>query len=780
MRYIRFFSELTLQDISLVGGKNASLGEMIRYFTQAEIPIPDGFALTADAYWRHLEDNHLVDDIKKLLTDIQHDPRKRADNATLIRSLITEAPLPEDIKTELEHAYKKLSKIYHERSIFVAVRSSATAEDLPTAAFAGQQDSYLYIRGIESLIVAVKRCMASLFNERAIIYRAQKGFDDLSVALSVGIQKMVRADKGSAGVMFTLDTETGFRDVVIINAGYGLGELVVQGAITPQEYIVHKPTQAIIKKALGTQHAYLAYSNHTIKKRALTQKKQKNFALQDHLIKQLAAYGMRIEKLYSDRAGHWQPMDIEWAQDADGTLYIVQARAETIHTAPSLQMTYYTLQEHGKIITQGQSVGRHIISGVARVIKHIHEKKDFNKGDILITDMTDPDWLPLLTQAGGLVTNQGGRTCHAAIVSRELHIPTIIGTKYATQHIKDGDSITLDCSKGATGYVYAGKAKYTQEVITLEHKTHLPAKLMINIGDPDQAFMNAQLPVDGVGLARLEFIIASKIKVHPMAIAHAAQLPAPVQRKIRSLINGYHDPKDWYISTLAQSIAQIVAAFYPRPVIVRLTDFKSNEYRNLLGGKLFEPVEENPMLGFRGAARYMSERYAPAFELECAALKTVIAMGLSNMRLMVPFVRTVQEAQQTVQLLERHGLKRGINQLELYMMVEIPSNIILLQDFAQFFDGFSIGSNDLTQLTLGVDRDSGLLTQFDERDPAVMRFMQEAIEKAHMMRKPIGICGQAPSDFPEIADFLIKQGITSLSLNSDSVVQFLMKYAQKT
>lgn len=784
MNYIRFFSEVSLHDVAVVGGKNASLGEMIRSITALGIRVPDGFALTAQAYWHHLTVNGLQEKITEHLADIQQNPKKREEHARAIRALITSADLPDDIRTELALAYKKLSG--KSKGCFVAVRSSATAEDLPGASFAGQQDTYLFIQGIQELEEAVKKCMASLFNERAIVYRHEQGFDDMRVALSVGVQRMVRSDKGAAGVMFSLDTETGFRDAVIIEAAYGLGELVVQGAVTPQEYVVHKTLVSeghvpIVRKTLGALEKKLVYrSGKGVVAAAVSRHDRQQFVLHDEQILELARAAVKIEDYYSLQAGQWTPMDIEWALDGeDGLLYIVQARPETVHQKQStLELTRYHRTGSAPVVCEGQSIGQKMVSGRARVIKKLEDLKSFEQGDILVTEMTDPDWVPLVKKAAGMVTDRGGRTCHAAIVSRELGIPAIVGTGNATQVIRDGQMITLDGSQGARGVVLDGVVPFEQEKVSLAHIPQVPAQVMVTMADPDQAFTVAQLPVAGVGLARLEFIISSQIKIHPMAIVEYEQLPAVLQKKITHQAAGYKNPRDFFVQTLAQAIGMIAGALYPRPVIVRLTDFKTNEYANLLGGDRYESTEENPMLGFRGASRYTSERYAPAFALECVALKQVREiMGFENVIIMVPFVRTVQEARETVAVLAEHGLKRGEHGLKLYMMVEIPSNIILFEEFSEYFDGFSIGSNDLTQLTLGVDRDSGLFgSRFDEQDLAVKKSIADVIARARAIGKPIGICGQAPSDHPDFAQFVIDEGITSVSLTSDSIIPFFMRY----
>lgn len=789
MNYIKFFNDITIHDIASVGGKNASLGEMIRNLTPRGINIPQGFALTAQAYWQVIDENNLREPVANLLSKIRPgDLHSLEIHAAQIRNLIGKAILPDDVGNALHDAYAMLSNMCASKSIDVAVRSSATAEDLPTASFAGQQETYLNIRGTLALEQAVKQCMASLFTNRAITYRREHGFDDFAIAISIGVQQMVRSDLGCAGVMFTLDTESGFKDAMVITGSYGLGENIVKGIVNPDEFVVYKPLiqqnfVPVIKKELGTKTQRLIYSDKgaTTKNVPVSLKEQQQFCLSDQEILELAHQGIIIEEYYSSINHHWTPMDIEWAVDDKRTLYIVQARPETVHAQqkPTSVIQYHLKDNQAalKPLIVGQSIGKKIVSGIARCIPSIDAVSTFNEGDIMVTRMTDPDWVPLMKKSGGIITDLGGRTCHAAIVARELGIPAIIGTNNATSFIRDGMEITLDCSQGSQGFVYQGIIPFEETKLDIEKLPCAPVDILVNLADPQRAFDISFLPTSGVGLARLEFIISTMIKVHPMAIAKPdAITDKHVREAIEQLARPYPSLKDFYVDSLAQAIGMIAAAFYPRPVIVRLTDFKSNEYRDLLGGTYFEPQEENPMLGFRGAVRYCSEQYAPAFALECAALKKAREhMGFSNIKIMIPFVRTVAEAHATVDALRSHGLERGKHNLELLMMVEIPSNVLLIQEFAQFFDGFSIGSNDLTQLTLGVDRDSGLLTPlFDERDPAVKQMLRMAIEGAHAAKKYIGICGQAPSDYPEIAQFLIEHKIDSLSLNPDSVIPFLL------
>jgi pyruvate, water dikinase len=797
LKFIKYFTDITLQDVPLVGGKNGSLGQMIRQLASKGIKVPLGFAVTTKAYGYFLTYNNLVDSIKSYLSDIS----SASDTATVqkigngIRQLIINSTIPDDLSDEIDGAYSWLSKQYREPDLDTAVRSSATAEDLPRASFAGQQDTYLHIQGIGAVLEAYKKCIASLFTDRAIVYRIEQGFDHFAVSIAVGVQKMVRSDKASSGVMFSLDTETGFKNVVVINSAWGLGESIVKGIVNPDEFHVHKPTleqgfRPIIKKYLGSKKTKVSYSSNPQEPTITADvelDRQKKFSLTDDEILYLARQALIIEQYYSSFYDTWYPVDIEWAKDGiDQELYIVQARPETVyaHIHSDTLISYHLRQSDQQLtsITTGHSIGQKIAHGTARVLTSIKDYHHFNEGDILVTTMTDPDWVPIMKKAAGILTDNGGRTCHAAIVSRELGIPAIVGTTNGTDLIKNGDPITIDCSQGAIGYVYPGILDFTVEKVELKVLPKAPVPIFINMGDPDHAYKLSFLPVDGVGLTRIEFTITSFIKVHPMAISHMNKLKDPSLREtINELSYAYSSPKDFYIEKLAQGIGTIAAAFYPRTVIVRLSDFKSNEYRNLLGGGLFEPLEENPMLGFRGAVRYCNPYYEPAFALECAALRKVRnEMGLINVTIMVPFVRTLNEAECTLQALAQHHLIRHVNDLKVIMMCEVPSNVLLLEQFSPFFDGFSIGSNDLTQLTLGVDRDSALLSQlFDERDPAVKKMLEMALQTAQKAGAYISICGQAPSDFPEIADFLIEKGIKALSLNPDSVIPFFMRYKTK-
>lgn len=800
-KYIKKFEDLRITDIPLVGGKNASLGQMIAELSDKGVVIPTGFAVTAQAYWYYLEYNNLLDRMKEImaqLTDIQ-------DIATLksvghqIRTLIEQATMPDDLAREIVQAYHELSQHYKQENCDVAIRSSATAEDLPTASFAGQQETFLNVRGDEQVLENCKKSIASLFTNRAIVYRIEKGFDHFKIALSVGVQKMVRSDLSCSGVVFTLDTESGFKDVIMIESSWGLGESIVKGLVVPDEFLVHKPTlkkgfSPILKKKLGDKSIKIVYAENSeelIRTVPVTQEDQKKLSLNDEEVLTLAQASLAIEEHYSELRNAWAPMDIEWAKDGlDNKIYIIQSRPETVHSVKPYKqfMTTYTIKDgdpqqlEQRTILKGQSIGQQIVSGTARVIESVDRIDEVQKGDILVTDMTDPDWVPVMKRVAGIVTNRGGRTCHAAIVSRELGVPAIVGTRNATTVIKNGQEITIDCSRSKVAFIYDGRIPFETVTVELGTLPTLPVDIMVNLADPDSAFTVSFLPVDGVGLARVEFIISNTIKIHPMALVHPERIEdANIRQVIDEITFGYTDKKDFFVERLAQGIGTIAAAFYPKPVIVRLSDFKSNEYRNLIGGTYFEPIEENPMLGFRGAFRYYHEHYQEAFALECAAFKRARDyMGLTNIKVMVPFVRTLDEAQRVIQEMERHGLQRNNNGLTIIMMCEVPSNVLLIDEFSQLFDGFSIGSNDLTQLTLGVDRDSELLAGvFDERDPAVKKMLAMAVEGAKRNKRYSGICGQAPSDYPEIAQFLIDEGIDSLSLNSDSVLPFLMRYQSK-
>lgn len=790
MNYIKLFESIELKDICLVGGKNASLGEMIKNLSTQGIMIPSGFAITAQAYTYHLEHNNLINPIKKLLAKIDKQNLKAFGIiGQEIRSLVSSAHLPKDLAEEIIDAYQLMEKRYG-TACDVAVRSSATAEDLPDASFAGQQETFLNISGQNTLLEICPKAFASLFTDRAISYRIDNGFDHMSVALSIGVQKMVRSDLASSGVMFTLDTESGFKDVVFITSSYGLGENIVQGSVNPDEFYVHKPTleqgfTPILRKRKGSKQIKLIYDvNHT-KNIPVPEADRTRFSISDQEIMLLAKQAVIIENHYSKLHGTWCPMDIEWAKDGnDGKLYIVQARPETVHAHKHYNavLEEYVIDKSSvtkdHIVATGKSVGRKVATGNACIIQSPKDISLVTDGCILVTDMTDPDWEPIMKKAAGIVTNRGGRTCHAAIISRELGIPAIVGTGTGTTSIQQDAPITIDCSSGEVGTVYKGSIPFTINRTELKALPSSLVPLLLNLANPDEAFNVAQLPAGGVGLARLEFIINNTIQVHPMALIHPEKVSDTKDREaIQKLCLDYADKRQCFVDKLSQEVGTIVAAFYPRPVIVRFSDFKSNEYRSLLGGKDFEPVEENPMIGFRGASRYYHECYKEAFALECKAVKKIRNdMGLTNMIPMIPFVRTIDEAQLVIKEMETNGLERGVNGLEVYMMCEIPSNVLLIEEFATIFDGFSIGSNDLTQMTLGVDRDSALVAPiFDERNKAVQTMISMAIKGARSLNRKIGICGQAPSDYPELAQSLIKQGISSLSLNPDVFISSLQR-----
>ena len=778
MQYIKRFRELAIKDVPIVGGKNASLGEMYRELKDKDIEVPNGFATTADAYRLYIEHNGLhqriADELDKLDT---RDVTQLAITGAKIRQWIMHGSLPQVLIDEIREAYREMEAEYGDNTD-VAVRSSATAEDLPNASFAGQQETYLNIRGTNNLLATCRQVFASLFTDRAISYRVHQGFTHMDVALSIGVQKMVRSDLASSGVMFSIDTETGFRDAVFITAAYGLGENVVQGSVNPDEFYVFKPTLAqgkrpILKRQLGEKALKMIYTSDPMASMSTTNvrvriEERRRFCINDDEVLTLARYAATIEAHYG------RPMDIEWAKDGEnGRLYIVQARPETVQTGADVNVQeIYHLRSTGKVLATGKSVGQKIATGPARVIMEARFMNELLPGEVLITDITDPDWEPVMKIASAIVTNRGGRTCHAAIIARELGIPAVVGTGEATQSIESGPEVTVVCAEGDTGLVYAGKQEFDIERIVLNDLGKPNTKIMLNLGNPEQAFEVSRLPCDGVGLARLEFIINNTIRVHPRALLEFDSLDQDLQLQIERLSAGYASPRQFYIDRMAEGVGTIAAAFYPRPVIVRLSDFKSNEYAQLIGGASFEPHEENPMIGFRGAYRYPSKEFAESFALECQALKQVRdEMGLDNVALMVPFVRSVEEGLRVLELMDKHGLRRGENGLQVYVMCEIPANALLADDFLAHFDGFSIGSNDLTQLTLGVDRDSGLVTGVDERNPAVLKLMEMAIEACQRHGKYIGICGQAPSDFPEITEWLVERGIGSISLNPDSVLR---------
>jgi pyruvate,water dikinase len=782
--YIRWFEEIGIDDILQVGGKNASLGEMYRELSSGGVRVPNGFAITARAYRHFLRASRLDQTIQEMLKglNIQDIPSLR-DTGRRIRQAIASASLPADLEKAILDAYDRLSTEARE-PVDVAVRSSATAEDLPDASFAGQQETYLNIQGHPALLDACKRCFASLFTDRAISYRVDKGFDHERIALSIGVQRMVRSDLAAAGVMFSIDTETGFRDVVLINASYGLGENVVQGSVTPDEYYVFKPTlkqgfRPILQKRLGSKEFKLVYDvggGKMVKNIPVSPEDRTRFAITDEEILALARWACVIEDHYSVKKGQPSPMDMEWAKDGlTGELFILQARPETVQSRRSLDvMERYRLMEKGPVLVSGRSVGEKIGQGPVRVIKSVQYLAQFREGEVLVTDKTDPDWEPIMKKAAAIVTNRGGRTCHAAIVSRELGLPAIVGAEKATEVLKDNQVVTVSCAEGDTGFVYEGRLKYDVERIDLKALDRPKTKVMMNVANPEEAFRLSFYPNDGVGLAREEFIINIYIKIHPMALLEYDQLDDPdLKAEINRLTAGYTDKSQYFVDRLAQGVALLAAAFYPKDVIVRLSDFKTNEYANLIGGKRYEPIEENPMLGFRGASRYYSSRYRAGFALECRAMKKVREeMGLTNVKLMIPFCRTVEEGRLVQAELEKHGLKRGEKGLEVYVMCEIPSNVVLAGDFAEVFDGFSIGSNDLTQLILGVDRGSEIIAHiFNERNPAVKAMIASVIKTARAKGRKIGICGQAPSDYPEFVRFLVEQGIDSISLNPDAVMK---------
>jgi pyruvate,water dikinase len=766
--YIVPLDALTIEDVPRVGGKNASLGEMIRHLTRAGVKVPGGFATTAQAFWDFLDHNALRARIHDRLAALDvADVTALAAVGAEIRAWVEAAALPDALETGLREAYRALGD-----AVSVAVRSSATAEDLPDASFAGQQETYLHVRGEDALLQHVRKVFASLYNDRAIAYRVHHGFDHAEVALSAGIQRMVRSDIACSGVLFTLDTESGFRDVVFITAAYGLGETVVQGSVNPDEFYVHKPMlaqgfPAVVRRERGEKAIRMVWQDGATVIEDTPAELRRCFALTDAEVLELARQAVAIEKHYD------RPMDIEWAKDGEtGELFIVQARPETVKAREKSGGERYTLDASGEVRISGRAIGQKIGVGEVRLIASPAEMNRVRPGDVLVTDMTDPDWEPVMKRAAAIVTNRGGRTCHAAIVARELGIPAVVGTGEATTVLQDGETVTVSCAEGDTGTVYAGKLAYTVDALSSETLAEPPVKLMMNVGNPERAFEFTQIPNHGIGLARLEFIIARMIGVHPLALLDYAGQPQAVRDEIDTRTAGYADPVSFYVDKLAEGIATLAAAFWPQPVIVRLSDFKSNEYANLTGGDRYEPKEENPMLGLRGAARYVSALFRPAFELECRALKKVReTMGFSNVEVMIPFVRTVEECAAVVKLLEENGLHRGENGLRLIMMCEIPSNVLLADDFLQYVDGFSIGSNDLTQLTLGIDRDSGLVAGgFDERNPAVKKLLAEAIAACNRNGKYIGICGQGPSDHPDLADWLVAQGIGSISLNPDTVV----------
>ena len=776
------FENLRMTDVESVGGKNASLGEMISQLPTG-VRVPTGFATTAHAFRAFLQHDGLTNKINAKLNALDtEDVRALAQVGAEIRNLVLAQPYPADLEKAIREAFATLSAGNAHASF--AVRSSATAEDLPDASFAGQQETFLNVVGIEEVLHKMKEVFASLYNDRAISYRVHKGFAHADVALSAGVQRMVRSDLGAAGVMFTIDTESGFEDVVFITSSYGLGETVVQGAVNPDEFYVHKPTlkagkRAVIRRNLGSKLIQMEFSSpeekkasgHLVKTTDVPTELRNRYSLSDTEVEQLAQYALVIEQHYG------RPMDIEWGKDGnDGLLYILQARPETVKSQQKGQSELrYKLKGHGTVLAHGRAIGQKIGTGPVRLVHNISEMDKVQPGDVLVTDMTDPNWEPVMKRASAIVTNRGGRTCHAAIIARELGIPAVVGCGDATEHLKDGTLVTVSCAEGDTGHIYDGLLE--TEVTEVQRGTmpQIKTKIMMNVGNPQLSFDFCQLPNDGVGLARLEFIINNNIGVHPKAILDYPNVDADLKKAVESVARGHASPRAFYVDKVAEGVATIAAAFWPKPVIVRLSDFKSNEYRKLIGGSRYEPEEENPMLGFRGAARYISEDFGEAFAMECEAMRRVrLDMGLTNVQVMVPFVRTLKQAERVTQLLAQHGLKRGENELKIIMMCEVPSNAILANEFLQFFDGFSIGSNDLTQLTLGLDRDSGLellAADFDERDPAVKVLLKQAIAACKAQGKYVGICGQGPSDHPDFAHWLADEGINSISLNPDSVIE---------
>lgn len=809
---VLWFEEVGIADIPLVGGKNASLGEMIRQLSPKGVRVPTGFATTAHAYRYFIKGAGLEEKLRELFSDLDvEDVNNLRIRGKQARSLILNTPFPQDLQDAIADAYLKLCDRYgynaelcdrmspefkdeckqQSQAVDVAVRSSATAEDLPDASFAGQQETYLNVYGVQDVLESCHRCFASIFTDRAISYRTVKGFDHFNVALSVGVQKMVRSDLASSGVMFSIDTETGFKNAALVTAAYGLGENVVQGAVNPDEYFVFKPTlkqgyRPILEKRLGSKEIKMVYEiggTKLTKNIAVPESEQKKYAINDEEILQLARWACIIEDHYSDVRGQYTPMDIEWAKDGlTGELYIVQARPETVQSQKSGNvLKNYQLKGTSEILVRGRAVGEMIGQGKANVILDVHKLDEFAAGEVLVTNKTDPDWEPIMKKASAIVTNQGGRTCHAAIIAREMGIPAIVGCGNATEVLESGQEITVSCSEGEEGRVYTGLVPFEIQETQLDNLPKTRTKILMNVGNPEEAFGLSALPCDGVGLARLEFIIANHIKAHPLALLKFDELDdALVKRDIYKMTYLYERKSDFFVDKLAHGVGTIAAAFYPNPVVVRMSDFKSNEYANLLGGKQFEPHEENPMIGWRGASRYYDEKYREAYGLECKAIKRVRdEMGLTNVIPMIPFCRTPDEGRKVLAEMEQHGLKRGENGLEVYVMCEIPSNVILADEFSEVFDGFSIGSNDLTQLTLGLDRDSALVAHiFDERNEGVKTMVRMVIEKAKKNHRKIGICGQAPSDYPEFAKFLVELGIDSMSLNPDSVLKTLLMVAE--
>ena len=796
MTYIKWFKEIGIDDISQTGGKNASLGEMYQNLSAEGVRVPNGFAVTVDAYKYVLDTNRAWQKLHEELDDLNvDDVTELQSRAKACREIIYKCEIPDDLKDEIIKGYEALKKEYGE-NLSLAVRSSATAEDSPEASFAGQNDTYLNISSNEALLDAYKRCLASNFTDRALHYKHNNGFDFFKVHLSVVVMKMVRSDKASSGVMFSIDTETGFKDVVFINAAYGLGENIVQGSIDPDSFYVHKPTfnkgyRAVLKHRLGKKQLKMIFteqlSKDTIaaeytKNIETTSKEQEQFCISDEEVLLLADYAIKIENHYTENAGYQKPMDMEWAKDADdGHIYIVQARPETVESQKRGNiLQIYKLKEKGEVLISGRAVGTKIGRGKVRKITDSRYLSDFKSGEVLVAETTAPDWEPIMKKASALITNRGGRTCHAAIISRELGIPAIVGAENATEILKDGDEVTVSCAEGETGFVYKGDMDFDIVETDLSDLPKTKTKIMMNLANPNLAFSLSSLPVDGIGLARMEFIINEYIKAHPMALRYPDKTDEKTQKALQELSSSFESMEDFFINTLTEGVASIAAAVYPKPCIVRMSDFKTNEYASLLGGKFFEIDEENPMIGFRGAARYSHPAYEDGFALECAAMKRVReVMGFDNVILMIPFCRTVEEGKRVIDTMAKYGLKQGENSLKIYVMCEIPNNVIQIDAFSEVFDGFSIGSNDLTQLTLGVDRDSQIVAfDFDERDPGVLKMIELAVEGCKRNKKYSGICGQAPSDYPEVAEYLVKLGIDSISLNPDSVLKTIQNIVE--
>ena len=784
---IAWFAELGLDDVEHVGGKNASLGEMVQHLSKAGVRVPDGFATTAAAYRRFLSHEGLADRINGMLSDLDvEDTRALASTGADIRDAVERQPFPADLESEIRTAYDTLVA-EADGDVTWAVRSSATAEDMPDASFAGQQETFLNVKGIDNILLAIKRVFASLYNDRAIAYRVHSSYDHESVALSAGIQRMVRSDIGSSGVMFTIDTESGFSDAVFITSSFGLGEAVVQGAVNPDEFYVYKPAlragrPAILKRGVGSKATKMVYTQDSTVGRSIDfvpvdEADRGRLSLTDADVLELAEHALKIEEHYG------RPMDIEWGKDGvDGKLYILQARPETVKSRQSgSTLTRFRMGERGPVIVEGRAIGQKIGAGAVRVLTNAESMHEFQSGEVLVADMTDPDWEPVMKRASAIVTNRGGRTCHAAIIARELGIPAVVGTGTATTALSDGQEVTVSAAEGDTGLVYDGLRDFTVTETALDDMPEVPVKIMMNVGTPDQAFEFSRLPHRGIGLARLEFIINRQIGIHPRALLELEDQEPDIKAEIEALIGAYDSPRDYFVKRVAEGVSMLAAAFAPEPVIVRMSDFKSNEYAGMLGGRRYEPDEENPMIGYRGAARYLSPDFAECFAMECEALRLVRDdMGLTNVKVMIPFVRTLAEAEGVIDLLGQHGLRRGENDLQVVMMCEVPSNAVNADAFLEHFDGFSIGSNDLTQLTLGLDRDSALVAGgFDERDPAVKKMLTMAIEACRRQGKYVGICGQGPSDHPDLADWLVDQGIESMSLNPDTVVETWLRLAKR-